>query len=503
MDHLHINSFSEGSIMRTTESRNEARAHLFTESQSFRHASRRHQQQGPQTAASAAIGSSITPAVAQAIAKEAYTFGFPLVESYRRLHACFVKGDSADFKGTWNRIHHDAMGPVGQTRPPMPNVDVAWSYLGADLRAEPLVLTVPPIDPGRYYSLQFIDMHASNFAYIGSRTKGHRGGRYLLAGPQWIGVKPASIDRAIPCETELALVRYRTQVLDDDDVSRVNTIRAGYKIQPLSTFLGKPARLDRTPIDFPTPPAASQAFTSLEFFSMVNALLQFCPRRPSDRALMARFNAIGVGAGQTFDARLLPPDMYTAMASGIVDAWHAATEVARRVADGTLSPAALHGPRSAVPDVYRMAAAIDDLYGDSVEELASWISYADADGERLNAKRQRYALRFHPEQLPPTHALWSITLYELPSQQLYADPSTSLGPGTPRRHAITSMMLPQLHRDVDGGLTIDIQHDPPVREREANWLPAPEGPLAIAARLYVPTPETYGIWKMPRLRRID
>jgi hypothetical protein len=503
MEHLHINSYSEGPIMRMTESRNEARAHLFTESRSFPQASRRHPQQGPKTTASAAIATGITPAVAQAVAKEAYTFGFPLVESYRRLHAWFVKGDGADFKGSWNRIHHESMRAAAKPRPPMPNVDVAWSYLGADLRGEPLVLTVPPIDRGRYYSLQFIDMHGSNFAYVGSRTKGHKGGRYLLAGPQWIGVKPASIDRAIPCETELAFVRYRTQVLGDDDISRVNSIRAGYKIQPLSTFLGRPARLLRNPIDFPTPPAASQAFTSLEFFSLLNALLQFCPRRPADRALMARFNALGIGAGQTFDARLLPPDVYTAMSSGIVDAWHAATEVSRRVADGTLSPAALHGPRSSVPDVYRMAAALDDVHGDSVEELASWITYADADGERLNAKSRRYALRFHPEQLPPTHAMWSITLYELPSQQLYASPSTSLGAYTPPRHAITSMMLPQLHRDADGGLTIDIQHEAPAAEREANWLPAPEGPLAIAARLYVPTPEAYGMWKMPRLRRIE
>jgi hypothetical protein len=485
-----------------TESRNQARADLFTESQSFPHASRRHQHQSRKTTATEAIASGITPAVAHDIAKEAYTFGYPLVESYRRLYACFVNRDNADFKGPWNHVHHDApVQAASRARTPMPNLDVTWSYLGADLRTEPLVLTVPPIDRGRYYSLQFVDLHGSNFAYVGSRTKGHRGGRYLLAGPHWIGAKPASLDRAIPCETELALVRYRTQVLDHDDVDHVNAIRAGYKVEPLSRFMGKPIRLGRTPIDFLPAPSSSQAFTSLEFFNVMNALLQFCPMRPSDRALMARFKAIGVGAGRTFDARVLPPDLYAAMAGGIVDAWLAATDASRRVADGTLSPAALHGPRSSVPDVYRMAAAIDDLHGDSVEELASWITYADADGERLNAKSKRYTLRFHPEQLPPTHALWSITLYELPSQQPY-DPSTSLGANA-RRHAITSMMLPQLHRDADGGLSIDIQHEQPAKEREANWLPAPEGPLAVAARLYVPTPETYGTWKMPRLRRIE
>ena len=46
--------------------------------------------------------------------------------------------------------------------------------IGADLRAEPLVLTVPPIEAGRYYSLQFIDAYTYNFAYAGSRTTGSR-----------------------------------------------------------------------------------------------------------------------------------------------------------------------------------------------------------------------------------------------------------------------------------------------------------------------------------------
>ena len=33
--------------------------------------------------------------------------------------------------------------------------------LGLDLRAEPLVLTLPPIEQNRYYSVQFIDAYTS------------------------------------------------------------------------------------------------------------------------------------------------------------------------------------------------------------------------------------------------------------------------------------------------------------------------------------------------------
>ena len=83
--------------------------------------------------------------------------------------------------------------------------------MGADLRTEPLVLTVPPIEADRYYSLQFIDGYTYNFAYVGSRTTGNGGGNYLLAGPQWKGDTPEGIDQVIRADTELAFVLYRTQ----------------------------------------------------------------------------------------------------------------------------------------------------------------------------------------------------------------------------------------------------------------------------------------------------
>lgn len=100
--------------------------------------------------------------------------------------------------------------------------------VGADLRAEPLVLTVPPIEAGRYYSLQFIDSYTYNFAYVGSRTTGNGGGKYLLAGPSWKGDKPAGITDVIRSDTDFALVIYRTQLFDPDDIDNVKKIQAGY-----------------------------------------------------------------------------------------------------------------------------------------------------------------------------------------------------------------------------------------------------------------------------------
>ena len=63
-------------------------------------------------------------------------------------------------------------------------------------------------------------------------------------------------------------------------------------------------------------------------------------------------------------------------------------------------------------------------------------------------------------------------------------------------------MLPDLKKDLDGGVTLYIQHESPGKDKESNWLPAPEGPFLMALRLYVPKPEALdGTWKQPPLER--
>ena len=45
----------------------------------------------------------------------------------------------------------------------------------------------------------------------------------------------------IRSETDFAFVLYRTQLFNPGDIENVKKIQAGYKVQPLSEFLGMPA----------------------------------------------------------------------------------------------------------------------------------------------------------------------------------------------------------------------------------------------------------------------
>jgi len=192
-------------------------------------------------APSPAAGQSLPADEARAIAREAYIYGFPLVDNYRIQYSYFVDRANPEFKTSWNTLVNNARvyTPDDKTIQ-TPNSDTPYSFVGADLRAEPLVFTVPQVDKGRYYSLQFIDQYTFDFAYVGSRAIGNGAASYLLAGPNWKGTAPKGIP-VIRSETQFVFVLYRTQLFDAADIENVKPVQAGYKVQTLSEFLGQPA----------------------------------------------------------------------------------------------------------------------------------------------------------------------------------------------------------------------------------------------------------------------
>jgi hypothetical protein len=365
--------------------------------------------------------------------------------------------------------------------------------LGADLRTEPLVLTVPPTEQNRYNSLQFIDGYTYNFAYLGSRTTGNGGGKYLLAGPNWKGDKPPGINDVIRSDTNLALVLYRTQLMNPSDVDNVKKIQAGYQVAPLSVFLNQPAPKPAPPVDFVPPLAADQEKTSPQFFEILNFALRFAPTLPSEKDLRARFAMIGIGPDGNFDADKLTPQMRSAIDAGMADAWaELDTFKKQKIDTGQVSSGELFGSPQQLGDnyLYRMAGAAFGIYGNSRDEALYPGFDVDSTGAALTGANS-YTYRFPPGQLPPVNAFWSLTMYQLPQSTLVDNPL--------QRYLINSPMLPSLVADPDGGYTFYIQNSSPGPDREANWLPAPQGPFRLVLRLYWPKPDALnGTWKAPQ-----
>ncbi|WP_192560309.1 DUF1214 domain-containing protein [Pseudomonas allokribbensis] len=119
----------------------------------------------------------------------------------------------------------------------------------------------------------------------------------------------------------------------------------------------------------------------------------------------------------------------------------------------------------------------------------------DASGQPLDGSQHKYTLKFAKGQQPPVQAFWSLTMYDLP-KQLLVDNAIN-------RYLINSPMLPNLTKDADGGLTLYIQHESPGKDKEANWLPAPDGSFMVTMRYYWPKPELLsGKWHSPLIEQV-
>ncbi len=350
----------------------------------------------------------LTPAEARAIAKEAYIYGFPMVDQYRIQYAYFVDTKNPEYKAPWNHITNTSrVYTPADTAIQTPNSDTPYSFLNMDLRAEPIVLTVPEIEKNRYYCIQFIDAYTFNFAYVGSRTTGNGAGKFLVAGPNWKGEKPDGVKEVIRADTEFIWVSGRTQLFNPADIGNVEKVQAGYKLEPLSAFLGKPAPPAAPAVDFIKPLSPDDERTSPEFFNIMSFILQYCPTDPSETELMARFAKLDIGAGKTLDISKLSPEMKAAIEGGMADAWAAFGELVKeKVNTGEVTSGDVFGSRAFLKNnyLYRMAGAVLGIGGNSKEEAMYPVYGVDAAGEKLDGAN-KYTLHFAPGQLPTCQSL--------------------------------------------------------------------------------------------------
>ena len=435
-----------------------------------------------------------SPGEARAIAKEAYLYGFPVVQMYKTLYTQAVDKGGAHFKAPFNRIDNSAQVLTPKdTAITTPNVDTPYSFVWMDLRKEPLVLTLPKIEDNRYYSVQLIDLYTQNFAYLGTRSTGNNGGHYMIAGPDWKGQQPVDIDRVVYSESNIAYALYRTQLFDDKDLGKLKQIQSGYKVQALSSYVKQPAPANVPKIQWPKPMATMTEGPQL--FRYLNFMLAFAAPQDSEKDLLARFAKIGIAPGAPFKVNQLTAEQRKALEDGIADgrAEFAAFKKTK-VDTHQVTGADLYGSRDHLQNnyLYRYAGAELGMFGNSSDEAAHLSYVIDSEGKPANGARHSYTVHFAKDQLPPADAFWSLTMYDAKTK--------SLVPNHKKRYLINSQMLPTLKLDADGGLTLALQHHEPPKAEQSNWLPAPPGPFYAVLRIYLPKPEVAsGQWKLPAL----
>jgi hypothetical protein len=341
------------------------------------------------------------------------------------------------------------------------------------------------------------DMYTFNYGYIGSRATGNGAGTYMVAGPNWKGERPEGVKKVFQCETEFSLVLYRTQLFGPSDIDNVKKVQAGYKVQTLSAFLNKNAPPAAPEIMWPK---IDKKLAEADPFAYLNFVLQFCPPTgPAEveKPLRAKFAKIRIEAGKPFPLATLTSEQKGALEAGIKSGLE---KIKQKVAalgkdENGWRVGGAQGDRAFYKGDWtlRAAAARAGIYGnDEVEALYPLLA-TDSEGNKPDCSKNRYTLTFPAGQLPPVHAFWSVTMYDGKTQLLVENPIN--------RYLINSPMLPGMKKNGDGSLTLYLQKDSPGKEKEPNWLPAPDGPIYVVMRLYWPKKEALdGTWKPPAVK---
>jgi hypothetical protein len=120
--------------------------------------------------------------------------------------------------------------------------------------------------------------------------------------------------------------------------------------------------------------------------------------------------------------------------------------------------------------------------------------YTDNDSASVQLDGNNlYAITFAQGKLPPVKGFWSLTLYN--AEHLFnANPLKAYSLGTKNK----SLVL-----NADGSLTLYAGAKSPGKDKENNWLPAPEGTFSLYIRGYWAEKAMLdGSWTPPAVEKV-
>ena len=171
----------------------------------------------------------------------AYVYAYSPVYAYRFLQDEVFNDKSISYIGAFNKIRNYQRLNTPEDTMFTPNVDTPYTRVWLDLRAEPMVLTLPKITPeNRYYVMQATSLDHYNLDFSGTRTIGQDGGSIVYVGPRYSGPIPNGVGRVVVSPTDFVYLQGRILVFNPDDMKNVAALQDGITLKTLSETLGQP-----------------------------------------------------------------------------------------------------------------------------------------------------------------------------------------------------------------------------------------------------------------------
>ncbi len=429
------------------------------------------------------------------LATHTYVAGYPLVVSVRTLQR--LGGLVGVNRLFWQ---NSLAGPQSRTIV-APNRDTLYSIAVLDLRAEPMVLTLPEVTD-RYFTYQFLDAWTESFAYVGTRATAGRAGTWVITPPGWDGELPAGADR-IEATTPQVFLLGRFLVEDEADIANVTAISGQTSLRPLSALTGDPAAPPPPPLGEPLGTPQDIPADAAFFDELGDALAVNPPTTAAQRELFARAENLGIGPGEHSAGATTDTD--AGSDSGLVDVLdEGAAAGHERIVEEAAAlgqtangwSANLHIGRYGDDTLLRAAVARVGWGANIADEAVYPVARVDAEGDPLDGSAT-YRITFPEGELPPVDAFWSLSVYA--DDMFFAEHPSG-------RYTIGDR-TPGLAFGDDGSLEIVLSHDEPLaiaEGRAVNWLPVPEGPFVLMLRLYLPGDAVLdGDYTYPPVQPID
>ncbi|MEU0499373.1 DUF1254 domain-containing protein [Mycobacterium sp. NPDC006124] len=407
------------------------------------------------------------------LAKAAFLYGYSIDEAYKFLYETTIKPGTA--LNEFQRLRE--LADDTYTDHPTINNDTLHLQGWFDVAAQPVVVTVPDFDEGRYWILHTMDLGHYTNAMIGSRTRGTRGGRFLFAAGHWSGSVPDGIDEVVRSDSNIIKVMGRIMTTGGDDLPLAQAYQDQWALQTLSAFnqVAGPPPVTRR---FPDP-------ASTNWVQRVNFVLADGSMAEADADWLARYGAIGLNPGQT--------DLTDEQAAAAARGEQLGMAHLAALAPQMTNSAQLLGTRAELQDDPRDLFAEGTYIGQwglpPAESIYLKVE-TDSDGNPINGSNGRtYRARFQP---PDVSEFWSFTVYGT-DDRLMAHNAIN-------RHSRGDRTLTP---DSEGYYTIEMSADVDHNQDNPNFLPIPEKDVYLILRLYGPGQEIQaGNYQMPDFENV-
>jgi hypothetical protein len=432
------------------------------------------------------------------LATDAYIFGYPLVTMEVTRRVITNVGEPSGTRGPMGQIIKLREYPNSSFRDvTAPNADTLYTTSFFDVGKEPWVLSIPDMK-GRYALFPMLDGWTTVFQVPGKRTTGTGAQTYAITGPGWKGTLPAGV-KEYKSPTSIVWLLGRIYCTGTpEDYAEVHKLQDEFKLVPLSSY-GKPytppANTVDPSIDMKTAVREQvNRMDAVAYFTLLCRLMKDNPPAAADAPALAKFAKIGIVPGQDFDATKLKADFLKRVPEVAFDRIMIQFKINKDIRDENgfafTTKTGIYGTD------YLMRALVTaiGLGANRPQDAVYPTSMKDGEGKKYHGAN-KYVMRFPKGQLPPVSGFWSLTMYDAG----YFFVNNPLN-----RYSISARQ--KLVANSDGSTDLYIQKDSPGKDRESNWLPAPEGDFILMLRLYWPNEKNpsiiNGSWKIPAVKKV-